>query len=153
MMLRSRSSILDAERTAFFFNKCFHTASPVWRIRLICIIFMNTQCAPRSIFFSLGAPAFKAHLLIKNFLQGRRRMHALCGEEMLLEWHSEHKGSWLMQKEKQLEIIDGEGLSRTEPPKEDDIVPSDLWCPCGHQCKDCNYYLNSTGINENAEDH
>lgn len=129
-------------------------ASPVWRIRPICIIFMNTLCAPRSFFFSLRAPLFKASLLIKNFLLGRGNTHVPCGGEMLLERHSDHdKGSRLMHKQKQLEITDGEWLSRTEPPKDDDIVPLDLRWPCGHQCKERNYDLISTGINENAKRH
>lgn len=110
-------------------------ASPVWRVKPICIIFMNTLCAPSSIFFSLGAPAFKAYLPIKNFPLERGHTRAPRGGEMVLERHSDHnKGSWLMQKQKQSEIIDGEWLSRTEPLREDDIVLLDLWRPCGHQC-------------------
>lgn len=70
MTLRSRASILEAEQNSFL-NKCFHMVSPVWRIRAICIIFMNTLSAWTSILFNLGVPRLKELLCEKkNFTAG-----------------------------------------------------------------------------------
>lgn len=76
------------------------------------MIFMNTPCAARSIFFSLGGRSFKIYLLIINILLERGQTRVPYGREMLLKRHSDHnKGSWLMQKQKQLEKIGGEWLN------------------------------------------
>lgn len=149
MMLRSRSLILDTEWTSFL-NKYFHTVGPVWRRRPFCIIFMITPHAPRSIFLSLRAPSLKVYLTCKNFLLEKGHVHALCGGEMLLGRHSDHyEGSWLMEKQKQSEKVDGKWLRRAEPTTDNNTAPLDLSCPCGHQRKDYNHDLR---INENAKD-
>lgn len=91
MMLRSRASILEAERTSFL-NKRFHTVSPVWRKRAIRIIFMNTLCALRFLSFNLGARRLKVLLPAKTFWLERR---GVCMPHVKMSLHSDRsKGSW-----------------------------------------------------------
>lgn len=59
MMLRSRELV---------FNKCFHTAGPVWRIKPLSVIFMCSEIYFFFFSFSLKAPVFKIYLSIENVL-------------------------------------------------------------------------------------
>lgn len=98
------------------------------------MIFMNTLCAARSIFFSLGGPSFKIYLLIKNILLERGQMCSI--------WKRDAPGK--TQRPQQGQLVDAEtkaiGKNRwrmAERPKDDDVVPPDLFRACGHQCKGC----------------
>lgn len=132
MTLRSRELV---------FNKCFHTAGPVWRIKPLSVIFM---CSEIYFFFflSLSKPQYLKYIYLLKMSCWRRWIGTF-------RWRRDAPGKTQRPRRGQLddekpkeigEKTDWERFSRAELPKENAVVPQD----CAVQCKGCNYDLNST---------
>lgn len=148
-MLRSRASILEAEWTSFL-NKRFHTVSPVWRKRAIRIIFMNTLCALRSLFFfNLGARRLKVLLSVKTFWLERR---GVCMPHVKMSLHSDRRrAAGPMQKQK----LGKRGMVKQDWAPERCCGPgfmlctwTSIWKPT---CTEHSCNLNSMRADENAK--
>lgn len=148
-MLRSRASILEAERTSFL-NKRFHTVSPVWRKRAIRIIFMNTLCALRFLSFNLGARRLKVLLPAKTFWLERR---GVCMPHVKMSLHSDRsKGSW---PDAETEIRKKGNVKQDWAPKRSCCGPRFMQCTWTSirkpTCTEHSCNLNSMRADENAK--